>query len=76
MHPNALPFLSQASVKTNSCRSQMAHGLLQSFSRGLEVHSARTKPADKMNPKAIEVCIELSNHNPKSVEIYLNGAWD
>lgn len=64
----------------NSCRSQMAHGFLQSFSRDLEVHSAGTKPAERVNPKAIEVMkevgIDLSNHTPKSVELYLNDAWD
>jgi len=39
----------------NSCRSQMAHGFLQSFNRDIEVHSAGTKPAERVNPKAIEV---------------------
>ena len=64
----------------NSCRSQMAHGFLQSFSRNLEVHSAGTIPAERVNPKAIEVMKEvgtdLSGHRPKSVEIYLNDEWD
>ena len=64
----------------NSCRSQMAHGFLQSFSRELEVHSAGTKPADRVNSKAIEVMkevgIDISGHKPKSVERYLNDEWD
>ncbi|MBO5809461.1 MAG: arsenate reductase ArsC [Bacteroidales bacterium] len=64
----------------NSCRSQMAHGFLQSFNSDLEVHSAGTKPADIVNPKAIEVMkevgVDISNHRPKSVEIYLNDEWD
>ena len=64
----------------NSCRSQMAHGFLKSFSREFEVHSAGTKPAERVNPKAIEVMkevgIDLSNHSPKSVETYLNDEWD
>ncbi|MBO5660101.1 MAG: arsenate reductase ArsC [Bacteroidaceae bacterium] len=64
----------------NSCRSQMAHGFLQSFSRDIEVHSAGTKPAERVNPKAIEVMSEvgiaLSIHRPKSVEIYLKDEWD
>ena len=95
MHQNALSFLSHASVMTNiqlhfmrvlilctgnSCRSQMAHGFLQSFSRDFEVHSAGTKPAERVNPKAIEVMkevgIDLSSHRPKSVEIYLIDQWD
>lgn len=64
----------------NSCRSQMAHGFLQSFNHDIEVHSAGTKPADKVNHRAIEVMnevgIDISNHRPKSVEIYLNDEWD
>ena len=64
----------------NSCRSQMAHGFLQSFDSDLEVHSAGTKPADKVNPKAIEVMkevgVDISGHRPKSVEMYLNDEWD
>jgi arsenate reductase len=58
----------------------MAHGFLQSFNPNFEVHSAGTKPADKVNPKAIEVMsaigIDISHHRPKSVEIYLNDEWD
>lgn len=64
----------------NSYRSQMAHGFLQSFSRDFEVHSDGTKPAERVNPKAIEVMkevgIDLSSHRPKSVEIYLIDQWD
>lgn len=64
----------------NSCRSQMAHGFLQSFDKDLEVHSAGTQPASRVNPRAIEVMnevgIDLSTHTPKSVEMYLNEAWD
>jgi len=39
----------------NSCRSQMAHGFLQSFDNSLEVSSAGTKPSGKLNGKAVEV---------------------
>lgn len=64
----------------NSCRSQMAHGFLQSFDNNLEVHSAGTKPAEQVNPKAIAVMneagIDISFHIPKSVEIYINDEWD
>ena len=64
----------------NSCRSQMAHGFLQSFNSDLEVHSAGTEPADKVNPKAVEVMkevgVDISGHRPKSVEIYLDDEWD
>ena len=64
----------------NSCRSQMAHGFLQSFNSDFEVHSAGTNPAERVNPKAIEVMkevgIDLSKHSPKGVEIYINDEWD
>ena len=64
----------------NSCRSQMAHGFLQSFDKNIEVHSAGTKSAKQVNPKAVEVMsevgIDISLHTPKSVETYLNDEWD
>lgn len=64
----------------NSCRSQMAHGFLQSFDKSLEVHSAGTQPASQVNLRAVEVMketgIDISLHTPKSVNIYLDEAWD
>lgn len=64
----------------NSCRSQMAHGFIKSFNPSFEVHSAGTKPAVKVNPKAIEVMnevgIDITSHEPKSVVTYLNEEWD
>lgn len=64
----------------NSCRSQMAQGFLQSFSRKIEVHSAGTFPATKVNPRAIkvmsEVGIDISKNSPKSVDEYVNDQWD
>ena len=59
----------------NSCRSQMAHGFLQSFDDKLDVFSAGTKPAEKVNPMAVKVMdemgIDLSHHTPKSVNLYI-----
>ncbi len=64
----------------NSCRSQMAHGFLQSFDKSLDVHSAGTDPTSQVNPQAIqvmhEVGIDISTHTPKNVAIYLNEEWD
>ena len=64
----------------NSCRSQMAHGFLQSFDKTLEVHSAGTQPALQVNPLAVgvmkEAGIDISLHTPKNVGIYLNDVWD
>ena len=64
----------------NSCRSQMVHGFLQSFDNRLEVYSAGTKPAIKVNPMAVKVMdemgIDLSSHTPKSVNQYIGQEWD
>ena len=64
----------------NSCRSQMAHGWLQSFDQSIEVHSAGTEPAARVNAQAVEVMaeagIDISQHYPKSVDQYLNDKWD
>ena len=64
----------------NSCRSQMAHGFLQSFDNRLDVFSAGTKPAEKVNPMAVKVMgemgIDLSHHSPKSVNQYIGQEWD
>lgn len=64
----------------NSCRSQMAHGFLQSFDNEISVYSAGTEPAERINPKAVQVMkeagIDISLHAPKSVEIYLKDEWD
>ena len=64
----------------NSCRSQMAHGFLQSFDSSLEVASAGTEASGKLNQKAVEVMkeagIDISHHISDSVELYLNDEWD
>lgn len=64
----------------NSCRSQMAHGFLQSFDPSLIVCSAGTKASGKLNSKAVEVMkesrIDISDHTSDSVDKYLNDEWD
>ncbi|MFV0267884.1 MAG: arsenate reductase ArsC [Draconibacterium sp.] len=64
----------------NSCRSQMAHGFMQSFDSRLEVASAGTEASGKLNHKAVEVMkeigIDISGHSSDSVEIYLDQEWD
>ncbi len=64
----------------NSCRSQMAHGFLQSMGKNIEVFSAGTKPAKQVNHLAVnvmqEVGIDISYHTPKNVQQYLNEEWD
>jgi arsenate reductase (thioredoxin) len=64
----------------NSCRSQMAHGFLQSFNKELIVRSAGTEASGKLNEKAVsvmnEIGIDISNHTSDSVDMYLNEEWD
>jgi arsenate reductase (thioredoxin) len=64
----------------NSCRSQMAHGFLQSFDKNLGVYSAGTEPASKINPLALEVMaevgIDIQAHFPKNVDKFLLDEWD
>ena len=64
----------------NSCRSQMAEGFLKSFDKNLEVFSAGTKPAEKVNPFAVkamkEVGIDISNGVAEDVGKYLSHSFD
>ncbi|XHR27866.1 MAG: arsenate reductase ArsC [Chthoniobacteraceae bacterium] len=61
----------------NSCRSQMAEGILrQAAGDLLEVHSAGSAPAGYVHPKAIavmrEIGIDLSAHTSKPLEAFLD----
>ena len=64
----------------NSCRSQMAHGFLQSFDPGLTVRSAGTQASGMLHPEAVEVMkevgIDISHHTSDSVDLYLGEEWD
>ncbi|HNW52230.1 MAG TPA: arsenate reductase ArsC [Prolixibacteraceae bacterium] len=64
----------------NSCRSQMAHGFLQSFDPNITVCSAGTKASGKLNEKAVEVMkevgIDISHHTSDPVEKYLGEEWN
>ena len=64
----------------NSCRSQMAHGFLQSFDKDLKVFSAGTEASGKLNEKAVgvmkEIGIDISHHTSDTVDLYLNEEWD
>lgn len=64
----------------NSCRSQMAHGFLQSFDSTLIVCSAGTEASGKLNPMAVDVMkaagIDISHHTSDSVDLYLGEEWD
>lgn len=64
----------------NSCRSQMAHGFLQSFDKDIVVCSAGTEVSGKLNHRAVEVMMEqgidISSHTSDSVDLYLDQSWD
>lgn len=64
----------------NSCRSQMAHGFLQSFDPRIIVSSAGTEASGKLNQKAVSIMkdigIDISHHTSDSVDIYINDEWD
>jgi arsenate reductase len=64
----------------NSCRSQMAHGFLQSFDSTITVCSAGTQASGKLNQKAVaamlDAGLDISNHTSDSVTKYLGEEWD
>lgn len=64
----------------NSARSQMTEGFLKSFDPQLEVFSAGTAPAPKINPYAVrvmrEVGIDISGGTPKNVREFLGQSFD
>jgi arsenate reductase len=64
----------------NSARSQMTEGFLKSFDPALEVHSAGTKPAPRVNPFAVramkEVGIDISGNTPQHVNQFVSQPFD
>jgi arsenate reductase len=58
----------------------MAEGFLKSFDDNLEVYSAGTKPAERVNPFAIkamkEIGIDISKQVAENVEKYLSMSFD
>lgn len=60
----------------NSCRSHLAEGILRAAAGDLvEVHSAGSKPAGYVHPKAIEVMreigLDISGHTSKHLSEFL-----
>jgi len=65
----------------NSCRSQMAEGLVNSLLAGhWHASSAGIRPADAVHPLAIramaEVGIDIAANRPKLVDTLLDEPWD
>ena len=62
----------------NSCRSQMAEGLLRNLApAAYESLSAGSRPAEAVHPMAIAVMqeleIDISAQQPKSIDVFLSG---
>jgi arsenate reductase len=64
----------------NSCRSQMAEGILRAIDTELEVYSAGTQPAKNVNPNAIEVMkeidIDITGQRPQNVVEFASQPFD
>ena len=65
----------------NSCRSQMAEGLVNHFlGEAWEAHSAGTQPAGTVHPLAIramaELGIDISNRRSKPVDEFRDAEFD
>jgi len=65
----------------NSCRSHMAEGILRNAAGDLfDVHSAGSKPAGSVHPKAIEalkeIGIDISGHRSKHMDEFLDRNID
>ena len=65
----------------NSCRSQMAEGLVRSLKGDqIEINSAGTEPKDRVHPLAVramkEIGIDISAHHPKHLNQFLNQQFD
>jgi len=58
----------------------MAEGFLKSFDDELEVFSAGTKPAERVNPFAVavmkELGIDISSNTPEHVDKYISQSFD
>lgn len=58
----------------------MAEGYLKSLDKNLDVYSAGTKPADRVNPFAVkamkEIGIDISDGKPENVDKYLSQSFD
>ena len=64
----------------NSCRSQIAEGLLRNKFSDYEVFSAGTHPETSGNPYAVRVMkergLDISNHYPKLVDDFKDTEFD
>ena len=64
----------------NTCRSQIAEGLLKAKYPDYEIHSAGTKPEEIVNPYAVKAMAEegydISAQYPKLVNEFIDEPFD
>lgn len=64
----------------NSCRSQMAEGIIRNISKDFQVFSAGTRPEKIVNPYAVEVMkeigLDISSHYPKIADEFKDENFD
>ena len=64
----------------NSCRSQMAEGIIRNISKDFQVFSAGTRPEKNVNPYAVEVMkeigLDISGHYPKNADEFKDENFD
>jgi arsenate reductase len=80
MRMNAMPRVLFVCIE-NACRSQMAAGFARKYGANhVEVHSAGSKPADAVNPRAIAIMAErgcdISTEVPKPLSALADQAFD
>ncbi|PKP03441.1 MAG: protein tyrosine phosphatase [Bacteroidetes bacterium HGW-Bacteroidetes-6] len=64
----------------NTCRSQMAEGIMRKMHPETEIFSAGTRPEKQVNPFAVkamsEIGIDISSQFPKDVNVFVNQSFD
>jgi len=64
----------------NSCRSQMAQGFFNSFTKDAMADSAGTQPLENVDPVAVkvmnEVGVDIENNKPKHLTFEMNNEFD
>lgn len=64
----------------NSCRSQMAEGIIKNIDPDFEVYSAGTRPEKEVNPYAVkvmkEIGLDISSNYPKNADEFVNTDFD
>jgi arsenate reductase (thioredoxin) len=64
----------------NSCRSQMAKGFFNKFTKNAVADSAGTQPSENVNPVAVkvmnEVGVDIKNNKPKQLTSEMNNKFD